>query len=69
METKLPKSIRKFIRQEKARIHRGVLDSKKQMELISELYSKFLKEKPRINTDLKQINTDKSHQYKSVKSA
>ena len=39
----MPKSIRKFIRQEKARIRREVLDIKKQKELINEIYQKFLK--------------------------
>jgi len=42
MNRKLPKSLRKFIRQEKARIRREVLDIKKQEELINELYKKYL---------------------------
>ncbi|KPJ73252.1 hypothetical protein AMJ48_02200 [Parcubacteria bacterium DG_74_1] len=40
---KMPRSIRKFIRQEKARIRREVLDTKKQGELINQLYQRFLK--------------------------
>ena len=40
----MPKSLRKYIRREKARIRREVLDLKKQKELISELYEKFLKQ-------------------------
>ena len=40
---KLPKSIRKFIRKEKARIRREVLNIKEQKELINELHPKFLK--------------------------
>lgn len=45
MEKKrLPKSLRKFIRQEKARIRREVLDLKEQEKLINEIYQKFLKE-------------------------
>jgi len=40
---KLPKSIRKFIRREKAWIRREFLGIKKQKELIAELYQKFLK--------------------------
>jgi len=44
---KLPKSIRKYIRQEKARIRREVLDVKKQKELIEEVYKKFSKELPK----------------------
>jgi len=40
----MPRSIRKFIRREKARIRREVLDIKKQEELIKELYKKFIKQ-------------------------
>jgi len=40
---KLPKSLRKYIRQKKARIRREVLDIKEQERLINELYKKFLK--------------------------
>lgn len=40
---KMPKSIRKFIRKEKARIRREVLDIKKQEELITELYKRLSK--------------------------
>lgn len=40
---RLPKSQRKHIRREKARIRREVLDLKKQKELINQLYEKFLK--------------------------
>ncbi|PIR02326.1 MAG: hypothetical protein CO144_01040 [Candidatus Nealsonbacteria bacterium CG_4_9_14_3_um_filter_35_11] len=39
VERKFPKSIRKFIRKEKARIRREVLDMKKQEELIGKLYT------------------------------
>ena len=42
---KLPKSIRKYIRKEKARIRREVLDIKEQKRLINELYQKFLPKK------------------------
>lgn len=41
---KLPRSIRKFIRREKARIRREVLDLKEQEKLINELYQKFAKQ-------------------------
>ena len=44
MKRKLPKSLRKHIRREKARIRREVLDIKKQEELITELYKKLIKE-------------------------
>lgn len=40
---KMPKSIRKHIRKEKARIRREVLDLKKQKELIDKLYQRFSK--------------------------
>jgi len=38
---RLPKSLRKFIRKEKARIRREVLDIKEQEEKIRELYQKL----------------------------
>ncbi len=38
---RMPNSIRKFIRKEKARIRREVLDIKEQEKLISELYEKI----------------------------
>jgi len=43
MKKRLSKSLRKFIRLEKARIRRQVLDLKKQEELINELYQRLLK--------------------------
>lgn len=42
---KLSQSLRKHIRQEKARIRREVLNIKKQEELIEELYKRFSKDK------------------------
>jgi hypothetical protein len=47
---RLAKSIKKFIRKEKARIRREVLDSKEQERLISQLNEKF---KPDTNTQMK----------------
>lgn len=41
---KIPKSTRKFIRKEKARIRREVLDLKEQKKSINELYQKFKKD-------------------------
>lgn len=38
---KLPKSIRKYIRREKARIRREVLSLKEQERLINEIYQKL----------------------------
>lgn len=40
----MPKSIKKFISREKAKIRRKILDVKKQKELIEEMYSKLNKE-------------------------
>jgi len=40
---KMPQSLRKYIRREKARIRREVLDIKKQEELILKLYQGLLK--------------------------
>jgi len=52
---RLPKSIRKFIRLEKARIRRETLSIKKQEELINELYQKLLKQNDG-KRDLQPIN-------------
>lgn len=41
MEKKLSKSVRKFIRKEKARIRREISDSKEQEQKIKELYQKL----------------------------
>ena len=43
---KLPKSVRKFIRTQKAQIRRQFLDVKKQEELIKEMYNKINSVKP-----------------------
>ena len=40
---RLPKSLRKHIRREKARVHREKFDLKKQEELIEQLYKKVSK--------------------------
>jgi hypothetical protein len=39
--TKMPKSVRKFIRTQKAQIRRQFFDAKKQEELIKEMYNKL----------------------------
>jgi len=49
MTSNLPKSIRKFIRLEKARIRVQFFDQKKQEEMITELYKK-LSSQPVIQT-------------------
>ncbi len=43
MKKRLSKSIRKYIRREKARVRREVLDLEKQKKLIDELYKSFSK--------------------------
>jgi hypothetical protein len=43
---RIPRSVRKYIRREKARIRREVLDAQKQEELIKELYQKICPVKP-----------------------
>lgn len=45
----MPKSLRKFIRREKARIRREILDVKEQEKLISELYQRFTKKDKKQN--------------------
>lgn len=45
----MPKSLRKFIRKEKARIRREVLDMKEQEKLISELYQRLTKKDKKQN--------------------
>lgn len=45
MKNKMPNSLRKYIRKEKARIHRGVLNMKDQREAIDELYKQHQKPK------------------------
>jgi len=55
MEKKrLPKSLRKFIRKEKARIRREVLNLKEQERLINELYQRFFKTPPKIEEKIEQ---------------
>jgi len=42
---KLPRGVRKYVRQEKARLRRGILDIEEQERLISELYKRYGREK------------------------
>jgi len=46
---RMPKSLRKFIRKEKARIRGSVLDVKEQKKLISELRQRFTKKDKKQN--------------------
>ena len=52
-EKRLPKSLRKYIRKEKARIRREVLEVKEQERLIQELYQKIF-EKLKIKTEIEK---------------
>ena len=57
MEIKrLPRSLRKFIRQEKARIRREVLDLKEQEKQIQQLYQRFFKNSYETSRNLQPIN-------------
>jgi len=51
----LPKGLRKFIRKEKSRIRREVLNLKEQEKLINEIYQKFIKSYEN-KRDLQPIN-------------
>ena len=44
---RLPRSIRKYIRQEKARLRRKILDLPEQRKQIEEMYEKILKSLPK----------------------
>ncbi len=56
MRKRLPKSIRKFIRKEKARIRREILDLKIQEEKIKKLYEKFFENFNKVNNKNKNKN-------------
>jgi len=58
-ERKLLKSSRKYIRREKARIRREVLDIKEQEKLIAELYP--VRKSPEQNQDKKNKISSKKH--------
>ncbi len=55
MARNLPKSLRKYIRKEKARIRQEVLDLKEREKLIGEIYERFLKK-----TEQKEIKKNKN---------
>ena len=62
MKKKMPKSIRKFIRKEKSRLRREVLDGTKRKELVSELYSRFL-----AKTEIRKVLVPKTENGKIKK--
>ena len=55
-KTNLPKSVKKFICKEKARIRREVLSIEEQNKLISEIYQKFIRKEKRIEENPKFKN-------------
>lgn len=61
-----PKSMRKYIRFQKARIRKGTLDTKKQKELIDELYKK-LTAKPEKKVEKPKKKEEKSKKAPVVK--
>lgn len=63
MKKRLPNSLRRFIRKEKARIRRGILDIKEQEELISKLYEKMIR-KPK---EVKEKSEEKEISKKKPK--
>ena len=66
MFKKLPNSTRKFIRSEKARIRRDILEPKKQDEMIKEMYNKLLNPQSNSN-NTKKKETKKKEQPKIEK--
>jgi len=54
MKKRLPKSIRKYIRGEKARIRREVFDASVEKDLIRELYERFLPKKKGTSEEVPQ---------------
>jgi len=55
---RLPKSVRKFIRREKARIRREVLDLKEQEKQIQEFYQKIFEESKKHGNKVKKPTTN-----------
>lgn len=62
----LPKSVRKFIRLEKARIRAQFFDAKKQEDLISELYKKFSYNPVALDNNKNEPKTDTSSKIKEA---
>jgi hypothetical protein len=69
MNKKMPKSVRKFIRTEKARIRRQFFDYKKQQEMIDKMYLDILK-KPEASVkpaEVKEAKPEKKNTKKPAK--
>jgi len=63
MKKKLPKSIRKYIRKEKARIRREVLDLKEQEKQINELYHPVRKPELIIKNKKNKVSSEKNKTF------
>ena|GEM_PF-1489580 len=69
MNKKMPKSTRKFIRTEKARIRRQFFDYKKQQEMIDKMYLDISK-KPEVSikpAEVKEAKPEKTAEKKNTK--
>ncbi|MBL7156322.1 MAG: hypothetical protein ISS87_01865 [Candidatus Pacebacteria bacterium] len=67
MKKKLPKSIRKYIRKQKAEIREKTSGSKERKELIDALYNRFLKKKS-VTEKSDLIKKQKPEKTESIKS-
>jgi hypothetical protein len=71
MKKRIPKSLRKFIRNEKARIRRQVLDLNEQEDLINKLYDNLIKKVPEkkeiIKDEIKKSPKNKKTKAKAKK--
>jgi len=63
MKRKLPKSIRKYVRKEKARIRREVLDLKEQEKLIQELYHPVRRSELIIKDKKNKVDSEKNKSF------
>ena len=63
MKRKLPKSIRKYLRKEKARIRREVLDLKEQEKLIQELYHPVRRSELIIKDKKNKVDSEKNKSF------
>lgn len=71
MKKRMPKSLRKFIRSEKSRIRKQVLDLKEQDDLINKLYDNLIKKVPEekeiIKDEVKKVPKSKKAKVKTKK--
>ena len=64
---KMPKSVRIFIRNEKARIRHQFFDAKKQNEMIAEIYAKLAKKPEPVAEKMKEVKTETKKEKTKVK--